>query len=376
MRKYLRKTKYVILALAILSLVQGLAMAPVLAGPEISGEFTNTLQAEASAPYHVRGQQELELSLEHFLGDAALYVGIQGSHYWPQQGTDNHWSLGVDEAYVDYYGKYLDLRVGKQRINWGTAMQVNPTSVLNPMNVNDPLGPKLPVYAVNLDYYLGHTWKLTGVYLPFFRPAVEQIPGNPLIEVTKPPTTFENGEFAIKLAAMGLAGTDFSLSYFRGKEDLPSLFMELNQLPKAQYRDVQIIGADLATTIGDVGLWAEGTYNLPASGDAYYQGVLGGDYGFANGLIIMGQYLHQSKDKQSTNLLLLGANHSLGLYEWHVGVAYDLKAHSLMFNPEVSYSLADSTQLIFGARYFSSEDPVGMLPKGQNHIYVHTKISF
>lgn len=372
-----KQVKTLGLAFLLVILTVGLSIASVQAAPELSGEFSNTLQLGAKDPYPLSGSQELKLTLEQFFGEGAVYLSLQGVYNWPKEANANQWSFGLDEAYLDYYGRDFDLRVGKQRINWGTALQVNPTSYLNPINVNNPLGPKLPVYAMNLDYYVDDNWKLTGVYLPFFVPALEAVPGQPQIEVLKPATTLKNGEVALKISAMGLRGADFSVSYFRGKEDLPTPILQPGQPPKAYFRDVQIFGADLATTVGEVGVWAELAYNLPKGGDAYYQGIIGADYGLENGLILVGQYFHHNKDKESTVLVLLGANQIVGLYEWRAGVVYNLNVKSFMLNPEISYSLASSTVLTLGVRYFADDQgPVGMLPLEQNQIYLQMKVDF
>ena len=365
------------IAFLVCTLMLGLNLSPIEASPDIHGDFFSQLQVGLEDPYGISGQQELNLTLEQRFESSAFYAGIKGVHKWPKAGGNQQWFLDLDEAYVDYYGKDLDIRFGRQRISWGTAMQINPTSVTNPMDITNPLGDKLPVYALNLDYYLNDMFKVTGVYVPFFKPALEAIPGNPLIGIIKPETSLENGEYAMKLSAMGLGGVDLSLSYFTGKEDLPTPVMEPGTSPYAIYRDVQIIGADFASTLGQVGVWAEGALSIPKDGQTYYQGVVGADYGFENGLIVMGQYVHQNRNDQTTNLLILGANQSLGLYEWRLGVVCNLGVQSFMFNPEVSYSLADATTLIVGARYFGNKNgPVGMLPQEQNQFYAQVKVSF
>jgi hypothetical protein len=49
-------------------------------------------------------------------------------------------NLDLREAYVDLYGflfDNLDLRIGRQRIAWGTADKLNPTDNLNPDDLED-----------------------------------------------------------------------------------------------------------------------------------------------------------------------------------------------------------------------------------------------
>ena len=65
------------------------------------------------------------------------------------------YNLEIREAYVQLYGfltKNLDLKVGKQRIAWGTADKLNPTDNLNPYDLEDVLdfGRHRGSWALNL----------------------------------------------------------------------------------------------------------------------------------------------------------------------------------------------------------------------------------
>lgn len=350
----------------------GLLSGPALAATGISGVFTTGLATDFREPYRLQGENELELSLRRNFGDAGLFVGLLGAHSWP---ADHPWQLEIDEAYIDYYAAAFDLRLGRQRISWGTALEINPTSVLNPPNMKDPLGDKLPIYALKMDYYLNNVFSLTGVYVPFFTPAVREVP-IPGIEVRQPDPIFENGEAALKLSARGLGGYDFSLSYFYGREDLPTVVM--GQPPYAHYRPMHVFGLDMATVFGDVGFWLEGVYNVPKDGAEYYQGIVGADYGFSNGIVVMGQYLHQkNKLGEVNNLLILGSNQDLGLYQWRLGMIYNLDEKSYMLRPEVSFSLSDVTKIMVGGNYFGPEGgSIGLLPVEQNQLYAKMQISF
>ncbi|HQI70687.1 MAG TPA: hypothetical protein PLT47_08045, partial [Bacteroidales bacterium] len=66
----------------------------------------------------------------------------------------------VREAYFDIYGlftKNLDVRIGRQRIAWGTADRLNPTDNLNPYDMEDiwDFGRHLGSNAIKLTYYAG-----------------------------------------------------------------------------------------------------------------------------------------------------------------------------------------------------------------------------
>ncbi len=351
----------------IVSLVS-LTSISVQAAPQISGELLSKLGVVLEDSYNLSAGQEVILNLDESLSSGAVHLKFKGDYKLPE----GEWALDLDEAYLDYYAPNFDFRLGKQRLNWGTALQLNPTDVINPSNINDPLGEKLPVYLLNLDYYLSDTWQVTGVYAPFFTPAIAESP-NPMIQLVKPENTFKNGEFAIKLSAMALQGMDFSLSFYHGKEKTPTPIIKPGEAPKAIFRDVNKLGADYATTIGDVGLWAEGSVNLPKDGDKNFEVIVGADYGFDNGLKIVSQFVHRSEGDK-TNIILGGLNQVKGLYEWQLGGVYNITAKGLMLNPEFSYSLADATVFTAGLRYF--KDSIGILPNEENQVYSQVSVSF
>ncbi len=88
--------------------------------------------------------------------------------------------LDIREAYFDIYGlftKNLDLRVGRQRIAWGTGDKLNPTDNLNPYDMEDvwDFGRHSASNALQLNYYAGN-WTFTGVGILNFSPST--LPGS------------------------------------------------------------------------------------------------------------------------------------------------------------------------------------------------------
>ena len=86
------------------------------------------------------------------------------------------WELDMREAYIDLYGFLLDdldLRIGRQRIAWGTADKLNPTDNLDPDDLRDvwDFGRHLGSDALKATYYWGD-FTLTGAFIPIFKPAV------------------------------------------------------------------------------------------------------------------------------------------------------------------------------------------------------------
>lgn len=259
----------------------------------------------------------------------------------------NPLDLGVWEAYVDLFGfplENLDLRIGKQRIAWGTADTLNPTDNLNPDDFSDPLdfGRKLPTTAFNATYYLGD-YTLTGIWQPALRPVLlpqtgftfaQEMPSLPLpptLTVAErekrlllPEWSLKNSMFAAKLKST-LLNVDSSLSYFRGFDDIPILksitatpidATSLKITSELSFPKLNVIGADLAGEFFSIGFWGEGAIFLPdeesvllitAPGpqgtpqtekqtmlkdEAYFKYTVGLDYTFKGGIYINAQYMH------------------------------------------------------------------------------------
>ncbi|MBW2528907.1 MAG: hypothetical protein JRI23_32325 [Deltaproteobacteria bacterium] len=154
----------------------------------------------------------------------------------------------------------LDLRVGQQLVMWGVGDQFNPTNNINPDDLEDPLrfGDQAGNVMARLDYWINEEWSLTGVLVPVFKPALlprtaplgvarlDRVPiidddlrlrvqaenaasgmsilNHPTIVASTshelPDTSFENMQFAYRIGG-NLFGHDLSLSYYRGRWDLP-----------------------------------------------------------------------------------------------------------------------------------------------------------
>ncbi len=249
------------------------------------------------------------------------------------------------EAYVDFYGfpfPWLDLRLGRQRIAWGTADRVNPTDNLNPDDLEDvwDFGRHLGSDAIKITGYLGQ-FTLTGVLIPTFTPASPPLPEwasalmppvaldgltiqNIKDEIILPANNFRDSSvFGVKLAS-NFMGYDFSLSYVHGRDDLPlvkDVVVEkwsgqaVDVLARLIYPRMNIWGVDMAGAVGGAGVWAEAAVffpervkgevvfpapgfglvrqtTIPLSNQAYTKWVVGADYTFVSGIYLNFQLAH------------------------------------------------------------------------------------
>ncbi len=266
------------------------------------------------------------------------------------------WGLEFREAFLDLYAfglSNLDLRVGRQIINWGTGDGFNPTGNVSPDDLEDLLffGTHLGVNALKATYY-APAFRMTGVFIPVFTPAT--LPAGDYSEalfasdisnfdtkgfeyrtnLSLPKNTLSaSSQFAFKIASM-VFNYDASLSYYNGRYDLPVITgMNASTDPPVvnttfRYPGLQVIGGDFAGSVGPVGIWGEIASFYPEkvtariampsplppyetvtrdstvlSGSSYVQYLLGIDYTFRNRWYINLQFLHGFLHEQGSEQL-------------------------------------------------------------------------
>lgn len=358
------------------------------------------------------------------------------------------WGLEFREAYVDLYGfglKNLDVRIGRQVIAWGTADALNPTSNISPEDMEDifNFGEKLGTNAVNASYYVGDNLTINGVYVPIFTPAtlpfgdfadafstpMDLPPGmavgalsDTVILPERKPS--ESSQIGLK-ASTNLFGYDLSLSYFKGRDDLPilskatitpvDLIGTVDIASELGYPEIQVIGADFAGSIGSVGIWGEGALVRPEKAklttiapspttgqmeaiqtialddEPYFKFVLGGDYTFKNGLYFNCQYLHGFLHERGENELndyftfrleknflndkfkIVPIGGAVAINDWD-----DVKNnYGLVYAPELCYFPSDNVELNIGSFIIDGKgaNMFGMI-KGLDEVMFRLKVSF
>jgi hypothetical protein len=257
------------------------------------------------------------------------------------------WDLDFREAYIDVYGfisEDMDLRIGKQRIAWGTGDNLNPTDNLNPDDLEDiwDFGRHLGSDALKLTYYF-ESITFESVFIPLFTPAVMPKSSRwnaalaPSMEapagitfgtitntIIKPENNLKESLIMGFKTMANIMDFDFSLSYVSGRDDIPLMNKITLAAPDSSgdvdvalefiYPRIHVVGLDMAGSIGDMGLWVEiATFypervimvtDLSALGmpnqetlvlddeKPYSKYVLGVDYTFENGIYVNTQYLH------------------------------------------------------------------------------------
>ena len=269
------------------------------------------------------------------------------------KGIVDPYNLEIREAYVQINGflsKNLDLKIGRQFIVWGTADKLNPTSNLNPYDMEDILdfGRHRASDAINMNYYFSNDYSLQVVFIPFFHPV--NMPIGIFADALSPSISLSQGmvlrgmsdtllmpKYNLQESSTAgfkfkgyFKGIDFSLSYLWGRDGLPiatrNTFIPIDNLggininSQLSFTRTHIIGADLSTSIAGIGFWAEAAAFIPENNvimtndlsalyplspipvtmdtmlldktKPYIKFIVGGDYNFSDGSYINIQYLH------------------------------------------------------------------------------------
>ncbi len=421
-----------------------------LAGPEIGGFLgTDNRWRPGGEDGYTWNESQLGIKLDMRSADAIFHSESRIRYSgFPDVETASHlhnsdniqpWRFEMYEAYVDIYGLLLDnldLRIGKQRVTWGTADKLNVVDNLNPDDLEDILdfGRKIPTMSLRFDYYPGD-FTITGVAIPVFTPARSLSTSweTPISFPLPPELTLRTLDDEIILpenrpqdsATLGLKikntllGYDLSLSYVYGRDDwaLPTIaeIIPVDTLGTTdvhltlEYPKQHIAGMDIAGTIGDIGIWAEGAVFFPEEkiytnvtspngtqkqlvlDDApYFKYVIGGDYTFRNGLYLNAQYLHGFfTDRGVDNLedyFFVAIEKKFFHEELKVRATFaaeiadfdDIGNHSAYFGgPELTYYPVDNVEIVMGGLLLegNSSTQFGQFSKN-DEIYIQVNYSF
>ncbi|MBN2214405.1 MAG: hypothetical protein JW723_09180 [Bacteroidales bacterium] len=277
------------------------------------------------------------------------------------KGIVDPYNLEIREANIQLYGfltKNLDLKIGRQLIAWGTADKINPTSNLNPFDMEDVLdfGRQRGSDAIVANYYISGDFFLQGVYIPFFQPA--NLPLGIFANALNPEMTLSEGmtlkgfSDTLQMPAFNIGesstagfrfkgytkGIDFSWSYVWGYDGLPvtkkntfvpaDLYGGVNINSRLSFMRAHIIGTDFATGIAGIGFWGEAAVFIPdknlimtndlsalyplspepvtrdttLADKPYIRFIIGADYNFSDGSYLNVQYLNGFMHERGKNL--------------------------------------------------------------------------
>jgi len=332
----------------------------------------------------------------------------------------------LGEAYLRLHNPVsgLTLTAGRQLVHWGTADAVNPTDNWNAPDYSDPLtwDARRPAWMLHADYSPVSEFGIELAAKPVFEPAlsvpnrwfdaeylptetalreglVQQFIGFGLDSAT---ARYVAGMYTINIAEdyqlpanrlddMTYGGRvrthfsifDLSAGVVRGYDFLPTASPEvvtdtatqtMSFTLRERYARRTVVGADVATNVAGVGLWAEAawsTYDDSLPEDEL--SVIGGfDYTLA-GFYLNAQYLHgqfplalmQTAGEPDRDFVLAALERKFFADRLllRAGGAVDVKHGSLAFLPLVRWLPADAIELdltgaVFAGKAGSAFEPL------------------
>ena len=361
-------------------------------------------------------ETRLKLELLSTIGDNTSF---KVKSYTTYEAISGKKSWDFQEAFIDYYTDFVDVRFGRQVIAWGKADEINPTDILNPQDLSNLSElksiRKIGLVDLKTDWrFLGFNleaiWKIEYEDMKFppmdSRWAFFTIPG--LEELPKPEYPqykLENTEWALKLSRT-INLFDLSISYFDGWDNIATPVFTFDsishqpQLDNMKFFRTKMLGADFAGSISSFGIWGEAAYFItektddPLVKNPYLQFVIGADYTFNNGITINLQYFQEINKEESDEKIpsklgigiplqqaaTLRLGKSFGAIEQHsveIFGIYDIKDNGLIFQPKLILSPADAFEVEFGAILYSGdEESIFGRFKNNNEIYLQVTYSF
>jgi hypothetical protein len=303
----------------------------------------NRLRLELKGQLSDNVALDVQYDNEVLLGDYlrtrqfALQRDRRPDQYWDldqNYGAGGSW-LGRHRLYrgsVTLSAGDTDVRLGRQRIAWGTGRFWSPVDLLNPIN---PIAlereERIGVDAALVERKLGPLARISAVYAP----------------------SRQSGKSSAALSwHANAAGVDYSVIAGR-------------------FRGERVAGADVATQWGDAGVRAELTYNEPEAGRAYRRAVLAMDYAFPNTLILSGELYYNgagTTDRAAYDFASLFAGRIQNVGRRYFGgyasyeitplvksvnyVVVNLADESRFVSPTLVFSLKTNLDLTLGAQLF------------------------
>lgn len=265
----------------------------------------------------------------------------------------------VDRLYYDYSSEKFQIRVGRQRINWGINTTWNPNDIFNSYNIYD------------FDY--------------------EEREGADAIRMKFFPNYFSSFDVAYKFT--GSWDTDvFALKYKFNKWNYDFQFLG------GKFENDITVGTGWAGSIGLYGFKGEVTYfdsynsktnNVSASTSI--------DYAFNNGFYVLGTYLFNSTGTNDLidptlpvfnkpnaaylmpakhNIMFQGSYPISPIFNASLGTLYSVGINNFTLFPMLSYGLITNLDFDLIGQFFWQESPTEDFQNVGNVVYWRFKYSF
>lgn len=341
---------------------------------EINGQYENVLSIQYVEDWGILDINNLVFSLEGDLGPSSfLHADAEASlpfgsvemnllDYLPDSTADAvpdslkpiyqyriEPGFRISNAYMSISWKRLVLRLGKQPLAWGTGYVWNPTEIIAPKLAYDPSFRRDGENALKASY----TWGYGG--------GIEAIG----VLRSRPDSTMAIVRLKENLLGFDLAGI--------------GAWLWDTIVTPGTTRNRILAGGQLAGEIGNIGVWAEGCYNIYKEDTlSYPEFVIGADHTFTFRTHVMAEYLYYGPGAESSeeytfscwleraagqrkamgqHLVYLGADQTIISFH-NIGVAAVVNIGDLsgMIIPRLNLSLSDYLDAsVFGFISFGNE---------------------
>jgi hypothetical protein len=206
-------------------------------------------QSEISLPFRLA-----EAEVGYSKGDFEIKTNSILEYRW----SNNENEFQLREAYLMWYPSWGEVKVGKQIHAWGAVDGNNPTDNLNPYDYYYMFLPgaerKVGTISGSVKYYW-NDWQMEGVFIPEhegnrFPFGEEAFPLNIPMSSPELMDVEPGSEFGFRVQST-LGSSDFSLSYFDGRDRSFSYVGVTDSMPSFFYRKTSVLGFDLVSFIGD-----------------------------------------------------------------------------------------------------------------------------
>jgi hypothetical protein len=261
-----------------------------------------------------RLRAEFTLEHEQYSNFSARLIADNETYYKNDPGSLVN-RTSIYRAYVEYSGSRHLWVVGKQRIPLGVGRFWNPTDVFNPINIE----------AIETDQ----------------RPGTNTIRYEYAVsELSNIDVNVANGKGAIRV---------------KGYLDYADVAL-VGEWDEDQNQD--IIGWEIEGELPNTGIELRsegGSFHDRQSGQRHTEFIAGAEYGFANSLVLMGEY-HYLDGPRRDELGVLASFQPAMLWTCSLMIVTDLNDGSGFFSPVIEYSLSDEMTLSGGAFvYYGNE---------------------
>lgn len=227
-----------------------------------------------------------------------------------------------------------DLRIGRQRVAWGTGRFWSPLDLLNPVSPTalEP-GERDGVDALLLEHKRSAVSRVSFAYAP----------------------VRSGRDFALAQWHANRSGFDYSVT-------------------AGQARDGRLLGVDVAGQLGAAGIRGEWTVTRQDTGGTPHRLLLGWDYAFANTLTLTAELFYDGSGtrdpaRYDSAGVLAGRRQNVGrryagfytryeltpLLKWENWLARNLDDRSWYVSPRLTYSLRQDLDLAAGAQLYGGQ---------------------